>query len=200
MNANSQILLDVQNVSQQYPLPKASLLAKARHIQALSDVSFKLAAGKSMGIVGESGSGKSTLLDFITCSIQSNIVAEGQVSLPGSMAYVPQDDRLHGFYTTKKYMEHYGRLAGMKNRKVDIMDSKVSEQARPSVPRLVDGCALVAGTRRIRPSLRLAGTICALPLYLLLGLCTRSPPVSDRGPKKNRLVHRARRAPDIFRL
>ena len=60
-----------------------------------------------------SGGGKSTLLDFITCSIQSNIVANGEVSLPGSLAYVPQDDRLHGFYTTKQYMEHYARLAGI---------------------------------------------------------------------------------------
>ena len=57
-----------------------------------------------------------------------------------------------------------GRLAGMKNR-YNIMDSKVTEQARPSVPRLVDGCGLVAGTRRMRPSLRLAGTICSPSLF-----------------------------------
>jgi peptide/nickel transport system ATP-binding protein len=65
MSATSQILLDVQHVSQQYPLPKAALLAKAGHIQALNDVSFQLAAGKSMGIVGESGSGKSTLARLV---------------------------------------------------------------------------------------------------------------------------------------
>jgi ABC-type multidrug transport system ATPase subunit/ABC-type multidrug transport system permease subunit len=69
--------------------------------------------GEIVAIMGPSGGGKSTLLDFITRSIQSNIIAEGDVNLPGPLAYVPQDDRLHGFYTVKKYMEHYARLAGI---------------------------------------------------------------------------------------
>jgi len=34
------------------------------------------------------------------------------VSLPGPAAFVPQDDRLHGFFTSKSYLEHYSRLAG----------------------------------------------------------------------------------------
>jgi peptide/nickel transport system ATP-binding protein len=65
MKSPHQVLLDVQHVSQQYTLPKPSLFAKARHIQALKDVSFQLTAGKSMGIVGESGSGKSTLARLV---------------------------------------------------------------------------------------------------------------------------------------
>jgi len=35
------------------------------------------------------------------------------VNLPGATAFVPQDDRLHGFYTCRKYMQHYARLAGL---------------------------------------------------------------------------------------
>ena len=65
MISSPDILLDVQHLSQQYALPKASLFAKAGHIQALNDVSFQLAAGKSMGVVGESGSGKSTLARLV---------------------------------------------------------------------------------------------------------------------------------------
>jgi len=65
MRAPQDILLDVQHVSQQYALPKPSVLAKAGHIQALKDVSFQLTAGKSLGIVGESGSGKSTLARLV---------------------------------------------------------------------------------------------------------------------------------------
>ena len=34
--------------------------------------------------------------------------------LPDNDAYVPQDDRLHEFYTCQQYMEHYARLTGMK--------------------------------------------------------------------------------------
>lgn len=36
------------------------------------------------------------------------------VLLPGANAFVPQDDRLHGFFTVKSYMHHYSRLAGLK--------------------------------------------------------------------------------------
>ncbi len=65
MNTTTPVLLDVQHVSQQYSLPKASLFAKAGHVQALNDVSFQLSTGKSLGIVGESGSGKSTLARLV---------------------------------------------------------------------------------------------------------------------------------------
>ena len=81
MSSHSQVLLDVQHVSQQYPLPKASFLAKAGHIQALNDVSFKLSAGKSMGIVGESGSGKSTLARLVMAlekPTQGQVLFKGQ--------------------------------------------------------------------------------------------------------------------------
>jgi ABC-type multidrug transport system ATPase subunit len=75
-------------------------------------------------ILGPSGCGKSTLLDLLTGSIASGLIARGEVHLPGRNAYVPQDDRLHGFYTCKSYMQHYARLSGMKvdeitNGKID---------------------------------------------------------------------------------
>jgi len=78
--------------------------------------------GEIVAIMGPSGASKSTLLDFLTCSIQ----AEGEVCLPGSLAYVPQDDHLHGFYTVKKYMEHYARLAGITKPKREI-DEDIAE-------------------------------------------------------------------------
>jgi peptide/nickel transport system ATP-binding protein len=83
------ILLDVQHLSQQYALPKPSLFAKAGHIQALNDVSFQLAAGKSMGIVGESGSGKSTLARLVMAlekPTQGKVLFKGQ-----DLNALPQD-------------------------------------------------------------------------------------------------------------
>ena len=83
------ILLDVQHLSQQYALPKPSLFAKAGHIQALNDVSFQLAAGKSMGIVGESGSGKSTLARLVMAlekPTQGKVMFKGQ-----DLNALPQD-------------------------------------------------------------------------------------------------------------
>jgi peptide/nickel transport system ATP-binding protein len=83
------ILLDVQHVSQQYALPKPSLFAKTGHIQAVNDVSFQLAAGKSMGIVGESGSGKSTLARLVMAlekPTQGKVMFKGQ-----DLNALPQD-------------------------------------------------------------------------------------------------------------
>lgn len=38
------------------------------------------------------------------------------VRLPGASAFVPQEDRLHGFYTCQGYLHHYARLSGMSLR------------------------------------------------------------------------------------
>uniref|UniRef100_A0A7S2R2P1 ABC transporter domain-containing protein n=1 Tax=Eucampia antarctica TaxID=49252 RepID=A0A7S2R2P1_9STRA len=80
--------------------------------------------GKLTAIMGPSGCGKSTLLDLLTGSIAGGLVARGEVFLPGKNAYVPQGDRLHGFYTCHSYMRHYARLSGMKldeatNQRID---------------------------------------------------------------------------------
>jgi peptide/nickel transport system ATP-binding protein len=89
MISSPDILLDVQHLSQQYALPKPSLFAKAGHIQALNDVSFQLAAGKSMGVVGESGSGKSTLARLVMAlekPTQGRVLFKGQ-----DLNALPQD-------------------------------------------------------------------------------------------------------------
>jgi peptide/nickel transport system ATP-binding protein len=80
MSTTPHLLLDVQNVSQQYALPKRSVLVKADHIQALNNVSFQLRAGQSMGVVGESGSGKSTLARLVMALEKPS---EGQVIFKG---------------------------------------------------------------------------------------------------------------------
>jgi len=58
-------LLQVDNLTKRYRLPRQSLLQPAPEVQALAGVSFSLQAGCSLGIVGESGSGKSTLARLV---------------------------------------------------------------------------------------------------------------------------------------
>ncbi len=58
-------LLEVQHLVKDYRLPRAHLLKPATTLRALDDVSFRLHAGRSLGIVGESGSGKSTLARLV---------------------------------------------------------------------------------------------------------------------------------------
>ena len=64
-------------------------------------------------ILGPSGSGKSTLLNLIADHVPMNIVAKVGINIQKDSAYVPQDDRLHGFYTCKSYMKHYAKLVGI---------------------------------------------------------------------------------------
>ncbi|KAL3802346.1 hypothetical protein HJC23_007171 [Cyclotella cryptica] len=71
--------------------------------------------GSVTALMGPSGAGKTTLLDFLTGMLGDGVLACGTVSLPDSDAYVPQDDRLHSFYTCRTYMEHYSRMSGQKS-------------------------------------------------------------------------------------
>jgi peptide/nickel transport system ATP-binding protein len=54
-------LLQVDNLTKDYVLPREKLLQPPGKVHALQGVSFTIEAGRSLGIVGESGSGKSTL-------------------------------------------------------------------------------------------------------------------------------------------
>ena len=58
-------LLEVDQLTKDYRLPRDSLLRPAPVVHALRGVSFTLHAGRSLGIVGESGSGKSTLARLV---------------------------------------------------------------------------------------------------------------------------------------
>jgi peptide/nickel transport system ATP-binding protein len=58
-------LVIAQDLVRRYTLPRASLLRPAPVVEALRGVSFRLEAGRNLGVVGESGSGKSTLARLV---------------------------------------------------------------------------------------------------------------------------------------
>lgn len=73
-------LLEVKHLGRRFALTRAGLFQPAGALQALSDVSFALQPGKSLGIVGESGSGKSTLARLV---MALDTPTEGQVVFQG---------------------------------------------------------------------------------------------------------------------
>ena len=73
-------LLQVKHLGRRFALPRTGLFQPAGALQALSDVSFTLQPGKSLGVVGESGSGKSTLARLV---MALDTPTEGQVVFKG---------------------------------------------------------------------------------------------------------------------
>ncbi len=60
--------------------------------RALMDVNFEVDSGKLVGVVGPNGAGKSTLFDAVAGVLP---LAQGDIELRGSLAYVPQRDNIN---------------------------------------------------------------------------------------------------------
>ncbi|KAL3931611.1 MAG: hypothetical protein SGBAC_011229 [Bacillariaceae sp.] len=90
----------------------------------LHEMNLLFPEGSISAILGPSGAGKSTLLNILTDSLSTNSKALADIHLPGHSSFVPQDDRLHGFFTVKSYMYHYAKLAKVRLQKKEL-DEKI---------------------------------------------------------------------------
>ena len=59
--ASGEVVVEVRNLVKHFPIKSGSLFGRSvASVQAVSDISFDLRSGRTLGLVGESGSGKST--------------------------------------------------------------------------------------------------------------------------------------------
>ncbi len=86
------VVLEVKRLQKQFTLKTG--LFKREHVAAVSDVSFQLPRGKTLGIVGESGSGKSTTALTLLRLIKSS---GGEVWFDGVDLLKISDAQMHGY-------------------------------------------------------------------------------------------------------
>src|SRR5690348_9230810 len=91
----NQPLLRVEHLRKHYPFTKGVLFARTMgEVKAVDDVSFTIAAGRTLGLVGESGCGKTTTSKMILNLEQPT---SGQVLLEGKSIHGLQGGALREY-------------------------------------------------------------------------------------------------------
>ena len=67
-----EFMVDVAGLRKQFKVRPESFTAKPKVVHAVSDISFKLEPGVTLGIVGESGCGKSTVARLLMGLIEAD--------------------------------------------------------------------------------------------------------------------------------
>ena len=75
-------LLELQGVSLRYPVYGGILRHKIHELPAVTNVSFQIEAGETLGLVGESGCGKTTLAKAVVnilTKMAPGVIQEGKI-------------------------------------------------------------------------------------------------------------------------
>ena len=139
--------------------PKRSELAEG-DFWALSDVSFEVAPGETVGIIGLNGAGKSTMLKILNRILRPN---RGHVKIQGRVgALIEIAAGFHGDLTGKENIFLQGAILGMRRKEVerqfdsivdfsgieDFIDTPVKRYSSGMNARLGFAIAVCPGGRR----------------------------------------------------
>ena len=114
-----------------------NVYVKKDNKKIISDMNLNIKKDEMLTILGPSGSGKTTLLDFMTSSFPDTLVHEGEFEIFGLikiMKYVSQEEKLHGFFTVRKYLQFFFRL-NYGNEPTEEVENEVVES-------LAEACGL----------------------------------------------------------
>lgn len=102
-------LLQIEQLSRHYRLPRRQLWRAPASVVALDDISLQVQTGRSLGVVGESGSGKSTLARLIMALDQPT---SGHIRLLGQdlSALTASELRAHRRHFQMVFQDPYGSL------------------------------------------------------------------------------------------
>ncbi|NIA68364.1 ABC transporter ATP-binding protein [Pelagibius litoralis] len=130
-----EMVLRVENLVLEYPLPRQSLFAPAPRHRALDGVSLQVARGESLAVVGESGSGKSSLARAVLALEQPGA---GRVELMGQDVFALSPGALRGLrrHAQMVFQDPYGSLDPRRKvgwivaEPLDALESGVGAAAR----------------------------------------------------------------------
>ena len=103
------------------------LLGKPRHdvFHVLSDISFAVPSGKSLGIIGVNGAGKSTLLKLLVGTLQAT---GGNISLRGQVAALLElGAGFHPEFTGRKNIFLNASLLGVPDENIEQLEADIIE-------------------------------------------------------------------------
>jgi peptide/nickel transport system ATP-binding protein len=70
MDIAPDLILDVKGLTKHFPIERGFLKKVVGHVRAVSDVSFSVKKGETLGLVGESGCGKTTTARMIMKAVE----------------------------------------------------------------------------------------------------------------------------------
>jgi peptide/nickel transport system ATP-binding protein len=135
------VLLDVQDLTVQFALPRQWLFGPRPVLEAVRQVSFTLEQGRALGIVGESGSGKTTAA---MATIRLVEAASGKVIFQGEDLLQLDDEAMRQrrrdvqliFQDPYSSLNSRARVADIVREPLDLMEIGTPEERRARVTEL----------------------------------------------------------------
>lgn len=132
------VLLDVQDLTVQFALPRQGLFGPRPVLEAVRQVSFTLEQGRALGIVGESGSGKTTAA---MATIRLVEAASGKVIFQGEDLLQLDDEAMRQrrrdvqliFQDPYSSLNPRARVADIVREPMDLMEIGTPEERRARV-------------------------------------------------------------------